>query len=505
VGGFGDRDHLSVSDREMTLLRTPAADSSPQGSALGPGGSRAVASAMDRALQAGIDRGVQRVSGWGRFPVESCRLYEPRDEADVAGLLGSRRDPSYIARGLGRSYGDAAVNKNAAAVSLLQLDRIFSFDSDSGVLDCEAGLSLHEIIRYALPRGFFLPVTPGTRLVTVGGAIAADVHGKNHHRAGSFSNFVTDLELLTPAGDRVECSPEQAPEVFWATVGGMGLTGFITRARIRLRAVESAYVVVRFEKAKDLAEALELLAEGDRQYEYSVAWVDCIASGAKRGRSVLMVGRHAAASELPKTIREPLALPRRRGFDVPFALPATPLRPWTVRAFNAVYFASKPAASERLVDLDRFFYPLDSIRNWNRLYGRRGFVQYQVVVPHSEAQPAFTSMLRRIRESGRAAFLGVLKRFGQASRGLLSFPMPGATLALDIAVDRHLPAFLQELDALIIDRGGRVYLAKDATLSPENFARSYPRLDEFRAVKQQVDPRGLVSSSLARRLKIADV
>lgn len=489
----------------MTLLRTPARDPSPKGNGFGLRESRNVASAPDRALQADTDRGVQKLSGWGRFPVEACRVYEPRDEADMASLLGSQRDPSYIARGLGRSYGDAALNRDAATVSLLEFDRIFSLDSETGMLDCEAGVSLHDIVQYALPRGFFLHVTPGTRFVTVGGAIAADIHGKNHHRAGSFSNFVADLEVLTPGGGRVTCSPERGSGIFWATVGGMGLTGFITRARIRLRAVDSAYVLVRFEKANDLAEALELLDEGDRQYEYSVAWLDCIAGGARLGRAVVMLGQHAPAAEIPKTVRDPLALPRRRELDVPFAPPITPLRPLTVRAFNALYFASKPAASERLVDLDRFFYPLDSVRNWNRLYGRQGFVQYQVVVPHGEAQGVFTGILRRIRESGRAAFLGVLKRFGEASQGLLSFPMPGCTLALDIAVDRHLPPFLRELDTFALDRGGRVYLAKDATLSAENFARSYPRLDDFRAVKRQLDPRGLVSSSLARRLKIADV
>ena len=488
----------------MTLLRTPATGAGPKGNAFGPGESRRVASGSDRPLEAVTDRGVQKLSGWGRFPVEACRLYAPRDEADVASLLGSRRDPCYIARGLGRSYGDAALNRDAATVSLLEFDRIFSLDSETGVLDCQAGVSLDDIVRYTLPRGFFLHVTPGTRFVTVGGAIAADVHGKNHHRAGSFSNFVVGLEMLTPGGERVACSPERVPEIFWATVGGMGLTGFITRARIRLLAVGSAYVRVRFEKANNLAEALGLLDEGDRQYEYSVAWVDCIARGARLGRAVVMLGQHAAAAEVPKVVRDPLALPRR-ALDVPFAPPITPLRPLTVRAFNALYFASKPAASERLVDLDRFFYPLDSIRNWNRLYGQQGFVQYQVVVPHTEAQDAFTNILRRIRESGRAAFIGVLKRFGEASRGVLSFCMAGATLALDIAVDRHLPAFLRELDALTLDCGGRIYLAKDATLGAENFARSYPRLDEFRAVKQQLDPRGLVSSSLARRLKIADV
>jgi decaprenylphospho-beta-D-ribofuranose 2-oxidase len=475
--------------REIGLAAADARDGSSTPSAAAPAG------------PADVDRGIQSLSGWGRFPVEPCRLYEPRDETELASLFVSRRDRSYIARGLGRSYGDAALNRGAAAVSALWLNRIFSLDR-TGTLDCEAGASLDEIIRYVLPRGFFLPVTPGTRFVTVGGAIAADVHGKNHHRAGSFSNFVADLELLSPLGERVLCSPERAPELFWAAVGGMGLTAFITRARIRLRPVQSAYVLVRFEKANNLVEALELLHEGDQQYEYSVAWVDCVARGARLGRSVVMLARHAV--EIPKGARDPLALPERRAVDIPFALPVTPLRPWTVQAFNALYFASKPAASERLLDLDRFFYPLDSVGNWNRLYGRGGFVQYQVVVPHGETSAAFTSILRRIHDSGRAAFLGVLKRFGEASRGMLSFPMPGATLAVDIAMDRDLPAFLQELDALILDHGGRIYLAKDATLSAGNFARSYPRLDEFRAVKRKLDPRGLISSSLARRLKIAD-
>ena len=487
----------------MSVLRTETTGSSPGESGLQAADSPNAPSLPQGpppALPAGIDLGVQRLSGWGRFPVELCRLYKPRDETEMASLLVTRRDHSYIARGLGRSYGDAALNRDAATISARGLNRIFSLDSASGLLDCEAGASLDEIIRCALPRGFFLPVTPGTRFVTVGGAIAVDVHGKNHHRAGSFSNFVADLELLTAAGDRISCSPERAPEIFWASVGGMGLTGLIMRARIRLRPIESAYVSVRFEKANSLAEALEILDKGDRQYEYSVAWVDCIARGERLGRSVVMLARHEG--QVP--VRNPLALPARRAVDIPFALPVTPLRPWTVQAFNALYFASKPAASERLVDLDRFFYPLDSVSNWNRLYGRRGFVQYQVVVPHSDASGVLLSILRRIRDSGRAAFLGVLKRFGGASRGMLSFPMPGATLALDISMDRNLPAFLRELDALTLDHGGRIYLAKDATLSAENFARGYPRLDEFRAVKRKLDPGGVISSSLARRLKITD-
>ncbi|HUI40704.1 MAG TPA: FAD-binding oxidoreductase, partial [Terriglobia bacterium] len=327
---------------------------------------------------------------------------------------------------------------------------------------------------------------------------------KNHHVAGSFSNFVSDFDLLTSGGERLECSREFRSDVFWATVGGMGLTGVITRARIRLRPVESADLVVRFEKAAGLADALDRLEAGDRRYEYSVAWVDCAARGGRRGRAVVMLGRHATAAELPKTIAAPLALDERRTVNVPFTLPVSPLRRWAVRAFNALYYGSKQANSERLLDLDRFFYPLDAVRNWNRLYGRHGFVQYQVAVPHTAAEQVLSKLLERIAGSGRAPFLGVLKRFGKGNAGMLSFPIAGATLALDLALDRELPAFLRELDAIVAGHGGRVYLAKDATLSAEAFARSYARLDEFRAVQRRLDPQRRISSSLARRLKIID-
>ncbi|HEY6291682.1 MAG TPA: FAD-binding oxidoreductase [Terriglobia bacterium] len=488
----------TISDSE----RTPSILSSAVGQGVPP--VSGVMSAADKTGSAGIDRGVQQLSGWGRFPVEPCRLYEPADSADLAGLICSSRGECYTPRGLGRSYGDAALNRGAATVSLLRLNRILAFESATGILDCEAGVSLDQMIREALPRGFFLPVTPGTRQVTVGGAIAADVHGKNHHRAGSFSKGVLDLDLLTAEGERLQCSPEMHPEVFWATVGGVGLTGFIARARLQLRPVESAYLLVRVVRAANLETTLELLEEGDRQYEYSVAWTDCIARGAQLGRSLVMLGRHAAASEISKSVRGPLALRERERTNIPFPLPLTPLRTWTVGAFNAFYFHSKPAASERLVDLDRFFYPLDAVQHWNRLYGRRGFVQYQVVVPHTAARPVFTSLIQRIRESRRAAFLGVLKRFGEGGAGMLSFPMAGSTLALDLPFDRELPAFLRELDALVVDHGGRIYLAKDATLSAGSFARSYPRLDEFRAVQRRLDPRRRLSSSLARMLKFLD-
>ena len=443
-----------------------------------------------------------RLSGWGRFPVESCQLYQPGGASDLSSLVSSGRGQTYIARGLGRSYGDAALNQGQAVVSLLNLNRILGFDPSTGILDGEGGVSLDQIIRYALPRGFFPTVTPGTRQVTVGGAIAADVHGKNHHRAGAFSNSLLDLDLLTVEGDCLTCSRELHPNVFWATLGGMGLTGFISRARIQLRRVESAYMHVRMEKVQSLTEALAALEAGDRQHEYSAAWIDCVSS--RLGRGIVMLGRHAARTELGDRTDSPLDPRQGRRWAIPFVLPLTPLRQWTVRIFNAAYFGSEGRTSEQLTNLDQFFYPLDSIDHWNRLYGPDGFAQYQVVAPQSAATTLFASLLQRIRQSGRAAFLGVLKRFGPASAGMLSFPMSGATLALDLPADRGLPAFLHTLDEMVADHGGRVYLAKDAVLGPQVFERMYPRLDEFRQMKRRLDPLGRISSSLARRLKIVD-
>jgi decaprenylphospho-beta-D-ribofuranose 2-oxidase len=480
-------------------LHTPVANKT---AALGgsPGERSRLSASSENALN--LESASVRLSGWGRFPVESCRIYRPSGVTDLSNLIASGRGRTYIARGLGRSYGDAALNQGQTVVSLLDLNRILDFDPSTGILQCEGGLSLDQIIRYALPRGFFIKVTPGTRQVTVGGAIAADVHGKNHHQAGAFSNSLLDLDLLTAEGEYLTCSRELHPDVFWSTVGGMGLTGFITRARIRLRRIESAYLLVQIEKVPTLNDALAALEAGDRQHEYSAAWVDCISS--QLGRALVMLGRHATAAELDPKINSPLALNERRHGGVPFVLPVRPLRQWTVQIFNAAYFRSKPAASERLTEFDPFFYPLDSVQNWNRLYGRAGFVQYQIAVPHAAGATLLTMLLQRIRQSGRAAFLGVLKRFGPGGAGMLSFPMEGATLAIDLPADPGLPEFLTTLDEMVVDHGGRVYLAKDAVLGSRLFERMYPRLDEFRQVKRRLDPRGRISSSLARRLKIVD-
>jgi FAD/FMN-containing dehydrogenase len=409
-----------------------------------------------------------------------------------------------VSHGLGRSYGDAALNRDGGVLWHRRLNRLLSFEESSGVLECEAGTSSAEILQYFLPRGFFIPVTPGTKFVTIGGAIAADVHGKNHHKDGTFGSFVLDFKLLTPAGEVVVCSPTSNADIFWATIGGMGLTGVVLSARIRLRPVQSAYLRVDYQKARDLEEALGLMDESDHRYQYSVAWIDCLAAGKSLGRAVLMRGNHASTDQLPSRVQDPLAQPSRWQWNLALDLPSSLLNSLTVGAFNALYYAWHRNAVNQLVDFERFFYPLDAIENWNRLYGKRGFVQYQVALPVAGGHTALKAILERLARSGRGSFLGVLKRFGEANAGLLSFPFPGYTLALDLPVTSGLVPFLHDLDRLVLDSGGRVYLAKDAVLKAETFASMYPKLEQFREIKQRLDPRGLLASSMARRLRIVE-
>lgn len=443
------------------------------------------------------------LSGWGRFPVERCNVYRPESRGQLAGILASGAQTSFISHGLGRSYGDAALNKDGGVIRHTRLNRFLAFDTQTGVLECEAGASLDEILEYFLPRGFFLSVTPGTRFVTVGGAIAADVHGKNHHQDGTFGNFVLDFNLLTPEGEIIRCSPETNSGVFWATLGGMGLTGAILSARIKLRPVESAYVLVDYHKAGNLEDALGRMTESDLQYQYSVAWIDCLATGRHMGRSVLMRGNHAKASELPASIRKPLAAPRLLRWTFPFDLPSMALNRFTVGAFNALYYGIHRDAARQVVDYEKFFYPLDAVYHWNRMYGRRGFVQYQIALPLEGGIEGLKEVLGRLARSRRASFLAVLKRFGEPNPGLLSFPIRGYTLALDLPVAKGLTELLHGLDRVVLDHGGRIYLAKDAVMTAESFAAMYPKLHEFREVKARLDPRRRLSSSMARRLSIA--
>lgn len=446
----------------------------------------------------------QLLSGWGRYPVEPCHLYRPERRGDLAAILRSGAQGSYISRGLGRSYGDAALNKDAGVIGHTLLNRFLSFDESSGVLECEGGVSLAEIIKYFLPRGWFLPVTPGTKFVTVGGAMAADIHGKNHHRDGSFSNFVLDFQLLTAAGDFLLCSPTSNADAFWATMGGMGLTGIIVSARIELRRVESAYMLVDYQRVSNLGQALGVMEESDQRYQYSVAWIDGLATGQNMGRSVLMRGNHAVTAELPSRVRNPLAYSTGPQLNLAFDFPSAALNPLTIKAFNIAYYALHRSRARQLVSFEKFFYPLDAILQWNRMYGRHGFVQYQIALPQASGRDALHIILDRLARSGRGSFLAVLKRFGDGGCGLLSFPLRGYTLALDIPVARGLVPFLHELDRMTLDHGGRIYMAKDAILGNQDLAAMYPKLGLFQALTRKLDPQSLLSSSLARRLAIVD-
>ena len=446
------------------------------------------------------------LAGWGNYDPAPCQLYRPERRVDLPALLaGTAADarPDLIARGLGRSYGDSATNAGGAVVLQQRLDRLIAFDPATGVLECEAGVSFAAILDVFVPRGFFPPVTPGTKFVTLGGAIAADVHGKNHHVDGTIGRHVQSLRLLTASGEVLNCSPTENADAFWATVGGMGLTGVILTARLRLQRIESAYVRVDYKRAANIDAALESFAGGDRDHRYSVAWIDCLASGDALGRSVLIRGDHAPAAQLPeKAGRAPLQLKPKRGKGVPFNFPNWALNKHSVRLFNAAYYARHGDATQ-VVNYDTFFYPLDGVRNWNRVYGRRGFIQYQALFPTHASRQGLIELLEKLSASGAASFLAVLKSTGAAGEGMLSFPFPGHTLALDLPnAGQRLQALVRELDAILLKHGGRLYLAKDSCMTPEAFAAMYPRLGEFKAVKARLDPHDRFASTQARRVGI---
>jgi len=426
---------------------------------------------------------VEPVSGWGRHPVAYGEVARPER------LLLPPDGRPVLPRGLGRSYGDAAVPAapGGRVLETLRADRVLAFDEGSGTLTCEAGLSLAEVLRLFLPRGWFPPVTPGTKVVTVGGCVACDVHGKNHHRDGSLGAFVERLVVQVADGRMVECGPARERELFLATIGGMGLTGLITEVTLRLQPAESGWMLVETEPVAGLDAMLDGLRDAAKDWQYTVGWIDCLARGAALGRGVLMRGRHASRGEAPAG---PPPEPRR--IAVPLDAPEWLLSPVLMRAFNAAYYqvhARRPGGSARIVPYQGFFYPLDAIGGWNRLYGRRGFLQYQCVVPRAAGAPAVALLLERLAAAGAASFLAVIKDCGPESDAYLSFPLEGTTLALDLPY-RGAPteALVHELNATVIAAGGRVYLAKDAVTRAEDFALMVPRLAEWRRIREKWDP-----------------
>ena len=448
-----------------------------------------------------VDSAPRPLSGWGRTAPTTAVVNRPLDASSV---LASMHDHSggVIARGLGRSYGDAAQCSGGLTIGTAGLSHIGALDDVVGTIEVGAGVSLHALMRHLIPAGWFVAVTPGTRYVTVGGAIAADVHGKNHHRDGSFARHVVEMTIVTPGGV-VTVAPDRDPELFWATAGGMGLTGVVVSAVLRLIRIETSWMQVdnqRFTRLEDLMSTME---ETDHRYHYSVAWLDCVGGRNGDHRSVLTRGDHAPSGAIPDRLRgRSREMPGEPRMRVPCPAPARLVNRISVRALNEAWFRASRESRGSLRPLAGFFHPLDGVARWNLLYGPQGFVQYQFAVPAEQAD-VVEDAVQAIASSGVASFLAVLKRFGPGTPGPLSFSQEGWTLALDFPLGPpELPALLDRLDAAVAVAGGRVYLAKDSRLRPELLSVMYPQLDAMRRVRRRVDPEGVLASDLSRRLGI---
>lgn len=422
-----------------------------------------------------------KLSGWGRYPVV--------DSAQIKQYSLSWSQ-SFIPAGNFRSYGDAALAP--FHLPMRSQNRFIAFDEDAGLLSCEAGVLLSEIIEVFLPRGWFLAVTPGTKLITVGGAVASDVHGKNHHIQGCFSACVESFELLLPDNETKNCSRTENTDWFHATCGGMGLTGVITQVSFYLKRVQSQWIEQTTIKTANLRETFAAF----EQYQtspYSVAWIDCLAKGDSLGRSLLMVGDFAQEGDLD--------FKPKNNLTIPLDFPSFALNPFSVKAFNALYYGkARTGKSQQRVGVDSFFYPLDAINHWNRIYGKNGFVQFQFIVPKAVSFEGLETILKRISQSGMGSFLAVLKLYGSQNQNWLSFPMEGYSLALDFKMQPGLVDFIRSLTDEVVALGGRVYLAKDALLTREQFEQSYPKVEQFRTFRQDMGLSSHFQSLLSQRL-----
>lgn len=407
----------------------------------------------------------------------------------------------FISRGLGRSYGDAAQLTGGKTIRL-QTPNFYQLDKENGILEVSANCSINYLIKEIVSMGWFLPVIPGTRYVTIGGAIAADIHGKNHHQDGSFGNFVVNLDLLTPNG-KIKCSKSANSELFWATIGGMGLTGLILSAKIKLIKIDSSLISATIKKFKNIYTLVEYMSSHDVNVKYSVAWIDMLASGSHLGRGILSVGDHAKFEDLPSKLKEKkFNYSAEQKINVPFYFPSKVLNQYTTKLFNEIWYLKDKKESKKILTIPSFFHPLDGVKNWNRIYGKLGFIQYQFVVPIHEVD-FLINVLSEFSKRGIPIFLAVLKKMGKSNEGLLSFAKPGWTLALDIPVRiSGLEAFLDELDEKIIARAGRIYLAKDSLLNPKKLEKMYPKLNEFKRIREKHNLKAYLESDLSRRLGI---
>ena len=431
-----------------------------------------------------------KIYGWGRYPQQNAYLHAPTSCASLE--LTAKQQNSVLARGMGRSYGDSANALNVLQTTYI--NHFIEFDKATGKLTAEAGITLREILEVIVPSGWFLPVTPGTSYVTLGGAIASDVHGKNHHIAGTFGQHVKSLTMLLGTGEVVTASPQSHADLFHATCGGMGLTGIIISATFQLRPIRSSLISQKTIKADCIEAACEAF-ESNSDATYSVAWIDCLSKGKSLGRSVIMLGEHAEQGELGIDIRQKVS--------VPFSTPSTLLNSLAMKAFNTAYWHKAKHNLSQTVPLMPYFYPLDAVGEWNRLYGKNGFVQFQCVLPKIDGVANMRRLLTEISNSGEGSFLAVLKQFGTGNENLLSFPIEGYTLALDFKASEAAIKTVKKLEDMVVDMGGRLYLTKDAVMQESTFKATYPNWENFEAVREQYGAIGKFCSTQSKRLGLA--
>ena len=430
----------------------------------------------------------RKINGWGLYPKIEAEVFSLSDEIKALEIL--KQVDEIIPYGNGRSYGDSSLNNKV--LDCRSYNYFIEFDELNGILKAQAGVLLSEILNIVVPKGWFLSITPGTKLITLGGAIASDVHGKNHHKDGCFSECVDEIKIMKPDGEIVFA--RKGDELFKATCGGMGLTGIILEASIRLKKINSIYIDQIVVKTKNLDETFEAF-EQYAHYPYSVAWIDCLARKSSIGRCVLMAGDFRNDGRL--NYKE------KRKLNVPFNFPSLTLNKFSVKAFNFMYYNKILKKETRTIaDIDSFFYPLDAIDNWNRIYGKNGFTQYQFILPKETSREGLKELLEEISKSGKGSFLAVLKLYGKANENYLSFPMEGYSLALDFKIEKGLFEFLDKLDRIVLNYGGRIYLTKDARIGKEVFEKGYPNIDKFREFREKIDPKRKLNSLQSKRLEL---
>lgn len=445
---------------------------------------------------------MEKVENWGKYPEIDADVFEYNNIDKYVELVHSKTH--LIPRGMGRCYGDSALSKNI--LSTLKLNHLLDFDEEKGIITCEAGVTFEEIIRLYIPKGWFMPVTPGTKFITVGGAIASDIHGKNHHAKGTFSDHVYWFEIITPNGDIVRCSKTENQDLFALTCGGMGLTGVIIKVCFQLFAVETSYIRQESVKAKNLDEIMKIFEDSD-SWTNSVAWIDCLAKGKSLGKSIMMRGEFAKVSELKTASQKsnPLKIHKDGKLFLPFNFPNFTINSLSVKAFNFLYYNKHPKGLKNsIVHYETFYYPLDAILHWNRIYGKNGFTQYQFVLPPATSREGLIAIIEKIGERKMGSFLTVLKLFGEQEENYIRFPKGGYTLAIDFKINAKVWKFLDELDELVLKFGGRVYLTKDVRMKHEMLVQSYPQANDFIKKIKLMDPDFKFASVQSDRVRLTN-